>query len=82
MNNYLPMPDDESPGNIHPCPKCGSTASTDRETEDYVLEDGTKRRMTFCTACVNGDADGTVRYEVITEEFIRTAIDREMHDDS
>jgi glucose-6-phosphate-specific signal transduction histidine kinase len=38
--------------------------------------------MTFCTACARKDADGTGRYEVITEEFIRTEIDREMHDDS
>jgi hypothetical protein len=46
------------------------------------LEDGTERRMTFCTACARKDADGTGRYEVITEEFIRTEIDWEMHDDS
>lgn len=38
--------------------------------------------MTFCTACVREDADGTLRYEVITEEFIRTEIDRKMYDES
>jgi hypothetical protein len=76
------MPNDERSENIYPCPKCGSTAPADRKTEDYILEDGTKRRMTFCTACVREDADGTLRYEVITEEFIRTEIDRKMHDNS
>jgi hypothetical protein len=64
-----------------PCPNCGSRASADRETEVYVLEDGTKRRMTFCTACVREKADGTIRYEVISEEFIRTEIDRRMSED-
>lgn len=63
-----------------PCPNCGSRASTDRETEVYVLEDGTKHRMTFCTACVRKKVDGTIRYEVIAEEFIRTEIDRKMSD--
>jgi hypothetical protein len=76
------MPDDESPENIHPCPRCGSTAPAARDTEEYILEDGTERRMTFCTACVCEDDDGTIRYEVINEEFIRTEIDWKTYDDS
>ena len=64
-----------------PCPNCGSRRAVDRERETYVLEDGTKRRMTFCTACVREKADGTIRYEVISEEFVRTGIDRQMHDE-
>jgi len=66
----------------HPCPDFGSTTATDRETEEYVLEDGTQRRMTFCTACATEGDDGTLRYEVITEEFVRTEIGRAMCDDS
>jgi DNA-directed RNA polymerase subunit K/omega len=66
---------------LAPCPNCGSRAAAARESEEYVLEDGTKRRMTFCTACMRETADGTLRYEVISEEFIRTEIDRKMHDD-
>lgn len=64
-----------------PCPNCGSREPADRECETYVLEDGTKRRMTFCTACMREKADGTIRYEVISEEFVRTGIDRQMHDE-
>ena len=63
---------------LAPCPNCGSRAAAVRESETYVLEDGTKRRLTFCTACVREKADGTIRYEVISEEFVRTKIDREM----
>ena len=63
-----------------PCPNCGSRDPSKRESETYVLEDGTKRRMRFCTACMRERADGTVRYEVISEEFVRTDIDREMND--
>ena len=66
---------------LAPCPNCGSRAAAARESDAYVLEDGTKRRMTFCTACVCEKADGTIRYEVISEEFVRTEIDRKMHDD-
>lgn len=65
---------------LAPCPNCGSRVAADREIEAYVLEDGTKRRMTFCTACVREKADGSIRYEVISEEFVRTEIDREMND--
>ena len=67
-------------GGLAPCPNCGSRAAAGRESEAYVLEDGTKRRLTFCTACVHETADGTIRYEVISEEFVRTEIDREVHD--
>jgi hypothetical protein len=70
----------ENEEKLTPCPNCGSRISADRETEKYVLEDGTKRRMTFCTACVREKADGAIRYEVISEEFIRTEIDRKMSD--
>lgn len=63
------------------CPNCGSTESSERETEHYVLEDSTKRRMTYCTACVREKEDGTIRYAVISEEYVRTEIDRKMHDD-
>lgn len=76
------MADDVPTPETHPCPDCGSTAAADRETEEYVLEDGTQRRMTFCTACATEDDDGTLRYEVITEEFVRTEIGRAMRDDS
>lgn len=63
------------------CPNCGSSTSRERETEQYVLEDGTKRRMTYCTACVHETDDGTIRYAVISEEFVRTEIDRQMRDE-
>ena len=76
------MADDALTAADHPCPDCGSTAATDRETEEYVLEDGTQRRMTFCVACATEDSDGTLRYEVIAEEFVRTEIGRAMCDDS
>jgi hypothetical protein len=76
------MPDDKSPENIYPCPRCGSTTPAARETEEHILEDGTERRVTFCTACVRTDADGMLRYEVIHEEFIRTEIDQKMHDNT
>lgn len=66
---------------LTPCPNCGSRESSERESEEYVLEDGTKRRMTYCTACTREKADGTIRYEVISEQFVRTEIDRTMHDD-
>ena len=62
------------------CPNCGSRDLSKRESETYALEDGTKRRMTFCTVCMRERADGTIRYEVISEEFVRTEIDREMND--
>ena len=75
------MANDARAASDRPCPDCGSTAAADRETEEYVLEDGTQRRMTFCTACATED-DGTLRYEVVTEEFVRTEIDRAMSDDS
>jgi hypothetical protein len=68
--------------NDRPCPDCGSTAAADREVEEYVLEDGTQRRMTFCTTCADEDVDGTLRYAVIAEEFVRTEIDRAMAGDS
>ena len=71
--------DDEK--GLAPCPNCDSRDLRKRESETYVLEDGTKRRMTFCTACMRERADGTIRYEVISEEFVRTKIDREMHDE-
>ena len=64
---------------LAPCPNCGSRVAANRETEAYVLEDGTKRRMTFCTACIREKADETIRYEVISEEFVRTEVDRKMH---
>ncbi|WP_049902474.1 hypothetical protein [Halococcus agarilyticus] len=76
------MANDARAATDRPCPDCGSTAAADRETEEYVLEDGTQRRMTFCTACATEDGDGTLRYEVIAEEFVRTEIDRAMGDDS
>ncbi|EMA53549.1 hypothetical protein [Halococcus thailandensis] len=63
------------------CPNCGSSDSSERETEQYVLEDGTKRRMTYCTACVREKADGSIRYTVIAEEFVRTELDRTMNDE-
>lgn len=63
------------------CPNCDSSESSERETEQYVLEDGTKRRMTYCTACVCEKDDGTICYAVISEEFIRTEIDRQMNDE-
>ena len=65
---------------LTPCPSCGSRTAAARESEEYVLEDGIKRRMTFYTACVREKADGTIRYEVISEEFVWTEIDREMSD--
>ncbi len=64
-----------------PCPNCDSSESSERETEQYVLEDGTKRRMTYCTACVREKDDGTIRYAVISEEFVRTEIDRQMNNE-
>jgi len=76
------MANDVRLANDRPCPGCGSTAADDREIEEYVLEDETQRRMTFCTACSSEDADGTLRYEVIAEEFVRTEIGRAMCDDS
>ncbi|GAA0458867.1 hypothetical protein MUK72_03040 [Halococcus dombrowskii] len=63
------------------CPNCGASDPSERETEQYVLEDGTKRRMTYCTACVREKADGSIRYTVIAEEFVRTELDRTMHDE-
>ena len=64
-----------------PCPNCGSREAAERERETYALEDRTMRRVTFCTACVREKADGTIRYEVISEEFVRTEIDWEMHEE-
>ena len=64
-----------------PCPNCGSRDANERESDAYILEDGTKRRMTYCTACVREKEDGTIRYEVISEQFVRTEIDREMNDE-
>ena len=64
-----------------PCPNCGSRDPSERESDEYVLEDGTKRRMTYCTACVREEEDETIRYAVISEQFVRTKIDREMHDE-
>ena len=61
--------------------RSGSKNSAAHETDGYVLEDRIKCRMTFCTACIREMADGVIRYEVISEEFIRTEIDRQMHDD-
>ena len=62
------------------CPNCGSRDTTERESDEYVLEDGTKRRMTCCTACIRENEDGTIRYAVISEQFVRTEIDRTMND--
>ena len=64
-----------------PCPNCGSRDPSERESDEYVLEDGTKRRMTYCTACVREYEDETIRYAVISEQFVRTKIDREMNDE-
>ena len=64
-----------------PCPNCGSRDLSERESDEYVLEDGTKRRMTYCIACVRENEDETIRYAVISEQFVRTKIDREMNDE-
>lgn len=64
-----------------PCPNCGSRDVSKRESDEYVLENGTKRRMTYCTACVREKEDGTISYAVVSEQFVRTGIDREMHDE-
>jgi hypothetical protein len=61
--------------------RCGSKNSAVPETDGYVLEDRIECRMTFCTACIREIADGVIRYEVISEEFIRTEINRQMYDD-
>lgn len=63
------------------CPACGSTNAIERETHDYTLEDGTLRRITYCTACMDEKDDGTLKFEVIAEKFIRTNLDVEMNDD-
>ena len=37
--------------------------------------------MTYCTACVCEKDNETIRYAVISEEFVRTEIDRQMNDE-
>jgi hypothetical protein len=73
--------DSNADKNLISCLNCGSREAAERECETYILEDGTMRRMTFCTACVCEKADGTIRYEVISEEFVRTDIDRQMNEE-
>ena len=78
MNDESDVEESDVEKKLTPCPNCDSRAAAARETETYALEDGTQRRMTFCTSCVRETADGTIRYEVISEEFVRTEIDRKM----
>lgn len=60
---------------------CDSSESSERKTEQYVLEDGSNRRMTYCTACGREKGDGTIRDAVTAEEFVRTRLDRKMCDE-
>lgn len=74
----MPTKNDET---VEPtsCPNCDSSESSERETEQYVPEDGTKRRITYCAACVREKDDGTVRYVIISENTFWMGSDREMH---
>ena len=73
-------PESDEAADPPPCPNCGSRDASKRESDEYVLEDGTKRRMTYCTACTREKEDGTIRYAVVSEQFVRTEIDRDMDD--
>ena len=76
---YMPIPaEGDETTEPTPYPNCGSSESSDRETGQYVLEDGTKHRMTYCTACVREKSDGSRHssFGVSSRWFVTTIIGR------